>query len=112
MKLKTRVTSVDIKGKSLEAEAPGPRRHHITWDYLVVATGAKVCRQGQGSGLRVYGKSRLRQRRRGRADTTSPGTTSLSPPGPRCAATCKCTSWGSLSTQGAMCGVYAGATLQ
>lgn len=47
MKLKTRVTSVDIVGKSLEAEAPGPRRHHITWDYLIVATGAKVCRHAQ-----------------------------------------------------------------
>ena len=42
VKLKTRVTLVDIKGKSLEAEAPGPRHHHITWDYLIVATGAKV----------------------------------------------------------------------
>jgi len=34
VKLKTRVTSCDIKGKSLVAEAPGPRRHDITWDYL------------------------------------------------------------------------------
>lgn len=42
VKLKTRVTSVDIKGKSLEAEAPGPRQHHVTWDHLIIATGAKV----------------------------------------------------------------------
>ncbi len=44
MKLKTRVTSVDIKGKALVAEAPGPRRHNVTWDYLIIATGSKVWR--------------------------------------------------------------------
>ena len=42
VKLKTRVTSVDIKGKSLVAEAPGPRRHNVTWEYLIIATGSKV----------------------------------------------------------------------
>lgn len=31
-----------IKDKALVAEAPGPRRHDITWDYLIIATGAKV----------------------------------------------------------------------
>ncbi|KAK9840747.1 hypothetical protein WJX81_001997 [Elliptochloris bilobata] len=54
VKLKTRVTSVDIKGKSLEAEAPGPRHHHITWDNLVIATGSKLISmdKAEGSGLK------------------------------------------------------------
>jgi predicted flavoprotein YhiN len=55
VKLKTRVTSVDIKGKALVAEAPGPRRHNVTWDYLIIATGSKVWPVLQAPALSVPG---------------------------------------------------------
>jgi len=60
VKLKTRVTSVDIKGKVLVAEAPGPRRHNVTWDYLIIATGSKVWAVLQASALSVPGATCVR----------------------------------------------------